>query len=268
MKALILAAGLGTRLKPLTDTKPKALVEICGRSLVEWQILRLYSYGFSDIVINVHHFGDMVEAAVKEFLEREEHPALKISFSEEFDLLRDTGGGIRHASSLLDDGEPFLVHNVDILSDMDVEEFYSSCCARMKEDKDILSCVLVTQRYSDRRLLFGKDMKLMGWENIKTHQVKSPFEEIVCLNGRDDAHTRLEGMELSPYAFGGVHVLSPRVFEIMANWEEKFSIVDFYLSNAASSTITGELLPDTTIIDVGRLENLPAAEEFIKNQLD
>ena len=252
MKAMILAAGLGTRLKPLTDDKPKALVEVAGRPLVEWQILRLYSYGFADIVINVHHFGDMVEKRVKEFLEREEHPCLNISFSEEFDLLRDTGGGIRHASDLLSDGEPFLDHNVDILSDMDIEEFYSSCRSKMEEDEQIISYVLVTGRYSDRRLLFDNTLRLKGWENIKTGEVKSQFGDIAGLQ---------------PFAFGGVHVLSPKALEIMKSWPEKFSIVDFYLQNSFSSKVMGEFLEDATIIDVGRLENLPKAEEFMKEML-
>lgn len=265
---MILAAGLGTRLRPLTDDKPKALVEVAGRPLLEWQILRLYSYGFPDIVINVHHFGDKVEEAVKEFLQREEHSSLKIQFSEEFDLLRDTGGGIRHASDLLSDGEPFLVHNVDILSDMDIEEFYSASCSKMQEDSDIIACVSVSGRYSDRRLLFDEEMRLKGWENIKTCQVKSPFEDIAALDGKEDAHSIIEGMGLRPFAFGGVHVLSPKALELMQGYGEKFPIVDFYLENASSFKVLGEYQEDSTIIDVGRLENLPKAEEFMKSMLE
>jgi len=268
MKALIFAAGLGTRLRPLTNNKPKALVEIAGRSLLEWTILRLYSYGFSDIVINVHHFGVMVEAAVKDFLERENHTELKVSFSEEFDLLRDTGGGIRHAASLLDDGEPFLVHNVDILSDMDLGGFYSSCCKKMEDDPDVISCVLVNGRYSDRRLLFDKDLRLRGWENIKTHQVKSPFEEIASLDGQENSCSILEESGLKPFAFGGVHVISPKAFSLMQNCGEKFPIVDFYLANAATHKIMGEFVPDIEILDVGRLEHLPLAEEFMRKQIE
>ena len=268
MKAMILAAGLGTRLRPLTDDKPKALVEVAGRPLVEWQIIRLYSYGFPDIVINVHHFGDKVEEAVKEFMEREELTSLNVSFSEEFDLLRDTGGGIRHASSLLEDGEPFLVHNVDILSDMDIEEFYSSSCRKMQEDNTIISCVSVSGRYSDRRLLFDSDMRLKGWENIKTCQVKSPFEDIAALDGKDEAHSIIEERGLRPFAFGGVHVLSPKALDLMKGYGEKFPIVDFYLENASSFKVLGEYQENSTIIDVGRLENLPKAEEFMKSQLE
>ena len=161
MKALIFAAGLGTRLRPLTDDRPKALVEAGGKSLLEWQLIRLSSFGFKDIVINVHHFGQMVEDAVRSFFEKNPHCGLRVQFSEEFDLLRDTGGGIRHASSLLSDGEPFLVHNVDILSDLDLRRFYNSCCRKMKSS-DVIGCVVVSGRYSDRRLLFDSGMRLRG----------------------------------------------------------------------------------------------------------
>ena len=266
MKALIFAAGLGTRLKPLTDNKPKALVEICGMSLLELAILRLYSYGFPEIVINVHHFGEMVEKAVRDFLEREEHPSLKISFSEEFDLLRDTGGGIRHAESLLSDGEPFLVHNVDIVSDMALDEFYGECCSKMKEDESVLACTLVSGRYSNRRLLFDSDIRLKGWENLDTHQVKSPFEDIAALDGHEDAHAVLEGRGLKPFAFGGVHVISPKIFELMKGCPERFPIVDFYLEKAASYKIIG-VKTESTLIDVGKPENLNLAEEFLETQL-
>lgn len=268
MKALIFAAGLGTRLRPLTDDRPKALVEVCGRSLLEWNILKLYSYGFADIVINVHHFGKMVEQAVQDFMQREPHENLKISFSEEFDLLRDTGGGIRHAREFLEDGEPFLVHNVDILSDLELDAFYSSCCQKMKEDPEVVSCVLVSGRYSDRRLLFDRDMRLKGWENIVTHQVKSPFEDIVSLDGKPEASQVLEQMGLMPFAFGGVHVVSPKVFELMEAWEEKFPIVDFYLSNASSHKISGIYEDGIELLDVGRLSHLPMAEEFLKRQFE
>ena len=267
MKALIFAAGLGTRLKPLTDDKPKALVEVCGMSLLELAILRLYSYGFPEIVINVHHFGDMIEKAVKSFLEREEHPSLKISFSEEFDLLRDTGGGIRHAESLLNDGEPFLVHNVDIVSDMELNVFYEECCSKIREDESVLACTLVSGRYSNRRLLFDSNMRLKGWENLDTHQVKSPFEEIASLDGKHNAHNILKDKGLMPFAFGGVHVISPKIFELMKDCPEKFPIVDFYLQNAASYKILG-VETQSTLIDVGKLENLHQAEEFMKSQLE
>ena len=265
MKALIFAAGLGTRLRPLTDDRPKALVEVGGRSLLEWQLLNLSSYGFKDIVINVHHFGQMVEDAVREFFNKNPRCGLKVQFSEEFDLLRDTGGGIRHASSLLSDGEPFLVHNVDILSNLDLGKFYSSSCRKLRSG-ETLSCVVVSGRYSDRRLLFDSGMRLCGWENIKTFLVKSPYEDISRLSGLEEAHSILESMGMRPYAFGGIHVVSPKALEVMAGWPEKFPIVDFYLDNASEYRIEGRFFSRLKLIDVGRLEHLPVAEEFLNKK--
>ena len=265
MKALIFAAGLGTRLKPLTDDRPKALVEVGGKSLLELQMLRLSAFGFRDFVINVHHFGQMVEDAVRSFFKKNPRCGLKVQFSEEFDLLRDTGGGIRHASSLLYDGEPFLVHNVDILSNLDLGKFYSSSCRKLSVG-NTLSCVVVSGRYSDRRLLFDSGMRLCGWENIKTFQVKSPYDDICRLSGKEEAHSILEGMGLKPYAFGGIHVVSPKALEVMASWPEKFPIVDFYLDNASEYKIEGRFFSCLKLIDVGRLEHLPVAEEFLKRK--
>ena len=265
MKVLIFAAGLGTRLKPLTDDRPKALVEVGGKSLLEWQLLRLSAFGFRDIVINVHHFGQMVEDAVRDFFKKNPRCGLKVQFSEEFDLLRDTGGGIRHASSLLSDGEPFLVHNVDILSNLDLGKFYSSSCRKMMDGRT-LSCVVVSGRYSDRRLLFDSGMRLCGWENIKTFQVKSPYDDISRLSGQEDAHSILEERGMKPYAFGGIHVVSPKALDVMASWPEKFPIVDFYLDNASEFKIEGRFYKRLKLIDVGRLEHLPVAEEFLKRK--
>ena len=262
MKALIFAAGLGTRLKPLTDNKPKALVEVGGVTFLEWQIRRLASFGFKDIVINVHHFGEKVEEFVREFFRNNPHCGLKVQFSEEFDLLRDTGGGVRHAAKLLDDGEPFLVHNVDILSDLDLKSFYNSSVKRIEEG--VLASVVVSGRYSDRRLLFDSNNLLAGWENLKTFEVKSPYKKYAALSGRKDAHKILEEKGLRPFAFGGIHVLSPKVFALMESWEEKFSIVDFYLNNAAKFKIEGRYFENLRLLDVGRLEHLLKAEEFMK----
>ena len=265
MKALIFAAGLGTRLKPLTDDRPKALVEVAGKSLLEWQLINLSSYGFKDIVINVHHFGQMVEEAVRKFFEKNPRCGLKVQFSEEFDLLRDTGGGIRHASSLLSDGEPFLVHNVDILSDLDLGRFYSSSCRKLGGG-ETLACVVVSGRYSDRRLLFDSGMRLCGWENVKTFQVKSPYDDIARLSGQEEAHSILEESGLKPYAFGGIHVVSPKALEVMASWPEKFPIVDFYLDNASEYKIEGRFFRRLKLIDVGRPEHLQIAEEFLNRK--
>ena len=170
MKTLIFAAGLGTRLRPLTDTMPKALVPVGGKPLLQHVMDKLRSAGCDDFVVNVHHFAGQIETWLREH----ETPGVKVAVSDERDLLRDTGGGIRHAKELLLDGNLgdggfFLVHNVDIISDLDIRWFCS--CAR----PDALAVLLVSERKTSRYLLFDDDMRLVGWTNVRTGEVRSPY---------------------------------------------------------------------------------------------
>ena len=165
MKAMIFAAGLGTRLKPLTDTIPKALVPVGGRPLIEIVIDRLKTAGFDDIVINVHHFADMIE----EYVRSRHDFGIRIRFSDERDTLLDTGGGILHAKSLLEGAGHFLVHNVDILSDVDLKSFAASAAS------DALATLLVSRRQTSRYLLFDNGMHMAGWTNVSTGEIRSPY---------------------------------------------------------------------------------------------
>ena len=241
-KAMIFAAGLGTRLKPLTDSMPKALVPIGGRPLLGIIIDKLASSGFEDIVVNVHHFADMVE----EYLSGLDIPGVRIRISDERDMLRDTGGGIMHAGPLLGSGR-FLVHNVDILSNIDLQRL----CA--DAGSDALATLAVSPRKTSRYLLFNDDMRLVGWTNAATGEIRSPFHDL------DPAKCR-------KYAFSGIHILSGEVFNVFREkgFEGKFPIMDFYLSVAAEYPVYGVVPESADILDVGKPESLLLADGFLE----
>lgn len=239
MKAFIFAAGLGTRLKPLTDTMPKALVPVAGKPLLEHLILKMKHSGFDDIVINVHHFADQII----DFLTQKQNFGIRIRISDERQQLLDTGGGIKHAAPLFCTDEPILVHNVDIFSDVDLAWFYR------QHLPEALATLLVSERQSSRYLLFGDQMQLMGWTNVQTSAVKTPYEA-------------LNLAACQPFAFSGIHVVSPHIFEKMEEWTGAFSIIDFYLAMAKQERIAGMLQHDLRLIDVGKVDALQQAEQF------
>ncbi|MDR1937095.1 MAG: nucleotidyltransferase family protein [Tannerellaceae bacterium] len=242
MKAMILAAGLGTRLKPLTDTTPKALLPLRGKPMLEHLLLKLKGAGFHDIVINIHHLGEQII----DFLNANDGFGLSVRISDERDYLLDTGGALKHAAGLLQGDEPFLVHNVDILSDVDLTAFY-----RSHREGHSLATLLVGKRSSSRYLLFDKDSKLCGWHNRETGEVKSFYPDFAP-------------NQYNEYAFGGVHVLSPRIFEQMEEWTGKFSIIHFYLSICTKNNILACPVPGVTLIDAGKPESLAKAEKFLR----
>ena len=230
-KAFILAAGLGTRLKPLTDRMPKALVPVGGVPLLEQLFIRLKDAGYDEIVVNVHHFAGMIE----DFLAQKEYFGLKVSISDERDLLRETGGALRHAAPLLSsEAGHFLVHNVDILSDLDLEWFD----ARFAECGSQLADLLVTDRETSRYLLFDPSMRLVGWTNVRTGEVRSPYPD-------------LDPTACRRLAFSGIHNVSEAVLPMMESWPEKFSIIDFYLSVCDRCLIRGIEGKGVSIFDAG-----------------
>ena len=233
MKALIFAAGLGTRLKPITDTMPKALVPVGGKPLLEHVAGRLVAAGYDELVINVHHFAGQI----REYAASRNNWGVRVAFSDETDLLRETGGGIRHAEPLLDGDEPFLVHNVDILSNLDLGWF------RAQHRPDDLSTILVSDRPTQRYFLFDDEGLLVGWTNIATGEVRSPYPGI-----DPDQCRRL--------AFSGIHCISPAVFPLMHEWPEKFPIVEFYLSVCRTHAVRAAVMPGLELHDVGKLTEL------------
>lgn len=239
MKAFIFAAGLGTRLKPLTDTMPKALVPVVGKPLLEHLILKMKRAGFDEIVVNVHHFA----AQIIDFLAQNQNFGLRIHISDERGALLETGGGIKHAAHFFQTNEPILVHNVDILSNVDLTHLYNV------HEADALATLLVSERQSSRYLLFGEQMQLMGWTNVQTSAVKTPYEA-------------LNLAACQPFAFSGIHVVSPHIFEKMEEWTGAFSIIDFYLAMAKQERIAGMLQHDLRLIDVGKVDALQQAEQF------
>lgn len=275
MKAMIFAAGLGSRLKPLTDTRPKALITVGGKTMLEHIILKLKAAGFNEIVINVHHLANQILA----FLEANDNFGIKIQISDETDCLLDTGGGLEKASKLLfkpnieqitesceevfdkPDGkinlekalqkvveilqaECYLLHNVDILSNCDLESlvYYhqnSSC---------IHATLLVSPRKTSRYLLFNENNLLCGWINKETMETKP-------------AGFQYEEGKYKEYAYSGIQVVSYLVFKSLP--KGKYSIIDFYLSVCHKINIQCYVEDDLQLIDIGKPETLVKAEEFL-----
>lgn len=245
MKAMIFAAGLGTRLKPLTDTVPKALLPIAGKPMLEHVILKLKAAGFDRLVINIHHLGQQII----DFLKNNNNFGVEIDISDERDYLLDTGGGIKKAQRFLDGNESFLVHNVDIISDIDLRTLYEEHCRLTP-----ISTLLVSDRETSRYLLFNKENRLCGWRNKTTGEIKSYYPDF-----SPEMYTE--------YAFSGIHVLSPKIFDWLDVWTGKFSIINFYLSIAAKTDIHAYPIENLKLIDAGKLETLAKADEFLQKQL-
>lgn len=248
MKALIFAAGLGTRLRPLTNDRPKAMVEIAGKPMLQHVIERVAAAGFDDITINIHHYGQMII----DFLERNDNFGLNIHISDERGLLLDTGGGILKARQWLDGDEPFLVHNTDIISTLDLKAFYD-----YHVEHDALATILVKERKTQRYFLLDENDRLCGWTNKATGEFKPEAE-------------KLEGRNLRELAFGGLHIISPRVFPELERFrrkggEEKFSIVPFYIGMCTHHLIQG-YHPDSDYqwLDIGKPETLAQAQELLQ----
>ena len=276
MKAMIFAAGLGTRLKPLTDTLPKALVPLAGKTLLQWQIERLKAAGITDIVVNVHHFPDMII----NYLRENDNFGCRIAVSDERDMLLETGGGLRKAKELLtssltslplegeSEGAPILVCNVDILSNIDIPTLLRAY------NPDEMGVVVVSPRETQRYLLFDHDNRLRGWTNIATGEVR-PASLVSSLHilpptGEADLQAKptyqLQRSDLSPLAFSGMQVLNPRIFDAMnkvvAEKGDKFSLIDLYLSIAEKEILRAFIPENYRMMDVGKIAQLSEAESF------
>ena len=229
-QAMIFAAGLGTRLKPLTDTMPKALAPVAGQPLLWHVIMKLKAAGYERIVVNVHHFAQQII----DYLQANANFGLDIRISDERQQLLETGGGIKKALPLFDANAPILIHNVDILSNLDL-------CA-LPMDAPLL---VVSERKTKRYLQFDDTMRLVGWKNIETGELK--------------------GSEGRSLAFSGIHIFHPSLAPLLSDWPERFPIMDFYLKACGDHLIRGYEARDLNLLDVGKLDSLDQAETFIKS---
>jgi MurNAc alpha-1-phosphate uridylyltransferase len=235
MKAMILAAGLGTRFKPWTDQHPKALALVNGKTLLERNLVYLQSFGIKDVLVNVHHLPDQIRHAIIV----NDGWGSNITISDESDEVLETGGGLKKAADYFDEGS-FVLMNADILTDLNLKKLLS-----FHEEKKPLVTLAVTDRKSSRYFLFDKNERLSGWRNTKTNEEK----------------ISIPGSGLKEKAFSGIHIISPEIFPLM-HQRGKFSIVDVYLELAAAHTILGFDHSGSKLVDVGRTDAIAIAEKL------
>ena len=258
---MIFAAGLGTRLKPLTDRIPKALVRVGGKPLIEYVLKNLVAAGSKRIVVNVHHFANQII----EYLQQNDF-GVDIRVSDETEMLLDTGGGIKNAAPFFNTSEPVLIHNVDIISNVDLRALYNYACEAEIEQK-VDAILLVSLRKTKRYLIFNKDMRLVGWTNVDTGEVKSPYEtlhELTFTQPYDNNNVTNEQYGYTLFAFSGIHVIGNKVFEAMNEYSAKFPIMDFYLQYAKDLHFVGKVKNNLKLMDVGKLDTLAEADAFVK----
>ncbi len=243
MKAMIFAAGLGTRLKPLTNNKPKALVDIGGITLLEVVIRKLIFYDCKDIIINIHHFAD----DIIQFVRDRDSFGINIQFSDEREILLETGGGLKKAAHFFDDGSAFLVCNADVMTDLNIKELYQ---AHLKNNS--IATIAVQNRKTSRYFLFDKKHDLCGWTNIQTGAIKMSRS--------------IDIAETEKLALSTTHIIDPRIFEYMPD-EDYFSMVDLYLAVAKQENIKAYIHDGDILMDIGKIEEIEKAEEAVKNVL-
>ena len=239
MKAMIFAAGLGTRFKPWTDHHPKALAVVNGKSLLQRNVVYLQQAGIFDVIVNVHHFADQVRDAIV----RNQGWGSPITVSDETSMLLETGGGLKKAAWYFGD-EPFVVINADILTNLDLPSMIRSHLTGSP-----LATLAVTNRHTSRYFLFTADNRLTGWKNDKTGEVKGPVNHL----------TAVDKSLLHSKAFSGIHLIDPRIFSMIGR-TGKFSIIDVYLDLCGRETIRGFDHSDSAFIDVGKPEAVSLAE--------
>lgn len=238
MKAFIFAAGLGTRLRPLTNEKPKALVEVGGKSLLQHAIEYLQQQGITELVLNVHHFAELVV----EYLEQHQNFGSQIQISDERGELLETGGGLAKAAPLLIGQEPIVLYNVDILTNLDLKAMLAQ-----HQAQGALATLAVRQRNSSRYLLLDAQKRLCGWQNVTT-------QEKILVHPQPN---------LQPYAFSGIHIIEPQVLSLLPQEQGAFSIIPAYLDMAAQEQLMGYPHDQDYWFDVGKPERLAKATTFL-----
>lgn len=240
MQAMIFAAGLGTRLQPLTNNTPKALVELNKKTLLQRSIENLQKQGCTRLVINVHHFSNQVI----QFLREHQNFGMEILISDESEELLDTGGGLWKAQSLFNADEPILLINVDVLTNLSFKELIN-----YHEVNQSMATLVVRQRTTSRYLLFDEQQQLCGWKNIKNGATKV---------------SRLDSFEAAtPYAFSGIHIVQPSIFQ-QIEASGKFSIIELYLKLAQTQKVKAFIDSQSLWMDLGKFEQVTEAEELIK----
>jgi MurNAc alpha-1-phosphate uridylyltransferase len=234
-KAMILAAGLGTRLKPWTDYHPKALAIVNGKSLLQRNVEYLQQFGITEVIINVHHFADQIRDAI----ETNKGWGSDISISDESETVLETGGGLNKASWFFDKSD-FVLMNSDVLTNMDLGSMIQYHCLHSP-----LATLAVANRETSRYFLFDEASNLCGWKNIKTGEVKLSRDV-------EKVHQR---------AFSGIHVINPSIFRLITS-QGKFSMVDVYLELSARNQIKGFDASSAVFIDVGKPESINKAEQL------
>ncbi len=237
MKAMIFAAGLGTRLYPLTSDRPKALVEVAGRTLLQRAIERVRDAGYNDLVINIHHFGDQIIS----YLEANDNFGTAITISDEREGLLDTGGGILKAADWLNGEEPFLVYNVDVLSNIDLSLF-----RKYHLERGGVATLVVRDRSTARYLAFDESMQLSGWKNIQTGQEILSGNKPIC----------------NLLAFSGIQLIEPRIFKLITE-TGSFPIIQLYLRLAANHPIYGYNDQSSLWMDLGKPDQITEAEKYL-----
>ena len=233
---MIFAAGLGTRLTPLTDNKPKALVDFCGKTMLENAINKLEAAGVNRIIINIHHFADMMADYIHNIRCNAE-----LLISDEREFLLDTGGGILKAAPLLCAEDNFIAYNVDIACDIDLKSLYNSHLSSGN-----LATLAVKDRESTRKLIFNKEMQLCGWNNYTTNETK--------------VSRKFEESTVNYLAFSGISIINKNIFPLI-NETGKFSITNLFLRLATTERIGG-YVHDGKWADLGTIEKLKKAEEM------
>ena len=233
---MIFAAGLGTRLLNETSDKPKALVEIGGKTLLQFTIEKLKNEGITEIAVNVHHFPEKIKTFLKD-----NDFGVKIYISDESEKLLDTGGGLKKAAGFFTGNEPVIIHNVDIINNLSLKTL-----AEFHEKSGALATLVVRKRESQRYLKFDANHRLVGWINKKTGET--------IISVRENFESAVE------MAFSGIHIVQPEIFKLMPQ-EDKFSIIDLYLKLAKTHVIKGYLDNSELWMDLGKPEELIKARQ-------
>jgi NDP-sugar pyrophosphorylase family protein len=239
LKALILAAGLGTRLLPLTATMPKALVKVNGVTLLEIAIRKLAAAGFNEIIVNVHHHADQVIS----YLEMRQYGNVIINISDETEQLLDTGGAILKAKWFLDGKEPFLVYNVDVISDISLEAMLAA-----HKNRGGLATLSVMDRNTKRYFLFDNELKLAGWTDTFSGETRWSYNPIP---------------QVKRLAFSGIHIISPEIFNLFKE-KGRFSIIETYLDLSKTKPIYGYIQEGMTWFDLGKPEQVEMVSGYLK----